>query len=161
MSVTISGSGQIVKQIQSYTLTSTVATTATTPVDSGLQISITPTNAANKILICATINMSHDQLGVKRTYFNFSGGNSSSYIGGAGSSGHQSSFAVCPRAGDSYGMVTASGMYLDSPATTSAITYKLQWCVETGTGYLNRPASEDANGARTASTITVMEIAYA
>jgi hypothetical protein len=51
--------------------------------------------------------------------------------------------------------------FLDSPATTSATTYKLQVLVNaSGTGYLNRTQG-DSNAVstlRTASTITVMEV---
>jgi len=152
--------GSVIQTVSS-TKTDTASTASTTAVDTGLSVSITPTSASSKILIIVTINMGHSDFGVKRTYFKLAGGNSASYIGGAGASGHTDAFAVCHRAGDGYSMVTATGSYLDSPATTSAITYKLQWMVETAasTAYLNRPASEDSNGSRTASTITVMEIA--
>jgi hypothetical protein len=150
-----------VLQVASYTKTDTASTNSTSYVDTGLSVSITPSTTSSKILIMLTINYSHSDFGVKRTYFRMTGGNSSSYVGGAGSSGHTDAFAVDPRAGDGYGMITLCGSYLDSPSTTSAITYKLQWSVETSasTAYMNRPATEDANGSRTASTITVMEIA--
>ena len=53
--------------------------------------------------------------------------------------------------------------FLDSPATTSSTTYKLQMIVQGGTGYINRsPSDADVSatyGTRPASTITVMEIA--
>jgi len=51
--------------------------------------------------------------------------------------------------------------YLDSPATTSAVTYKIKWSVMTaGTIYLNRTYSDGDAAAYTRSTssITVMEI---
>ena len=150
-----------VLQAVSSTKTDTASTNSQTYVDTGLSVTITPTSASSKILVLININMGHSDFGVKRTYFRVAGGNSASYVGGAGSSGHTDTFAICHRAGDGYAMTTASGSYLDSPSTTSATTYKLQWSVETtaSTAYLNRPASEDANGSRTASTITVMEIA--
>jgi hypothetical protein len=151
-----------VLQVVSSTKTDTASTNSQTYVDTGLSVAITPTSSSSKILILISINVSHSDFGVKRMYFRVSGGNSfANYVGGSGASGHTDSFAVCHRAGDVYSMVTASGTYLDSPATTSSTTYKLQWSVETtaSTAYLNRPATEDANGSRTASTITVMEIA--
>ena len=53
--------------------------------------------------------------------------------------------------------------FLDSPATVSSTTYKLQMIAQGGTGYINRsPADTDSSasyGTRPASTITVMEIA--
>jgi hypothetical protein len=53
--------------------------------------------------------------------------------------------------------------FLDSPATTSAVTYKIQAASSPG-GYTTRfnSAADDldqTNRGRTASTITVMEIA--
>jgi hypothetical protein len=51
--------------------------------------------------------------------------------------------------------------YLDSPATTSAVTYKIKWSLmQAGTMYLNRPESalDSTAYSRTTSSITVMEI---
>ena len=53
----------------------------------------------------------------------------------------------------------AGHMFVDSPSSTSAITYKMQWAL-TGTGetwYMNRRGSD--NYARTASTFLLTEIA--
>ena len=52
--------------------------------------------------------------------------------------------------------------FLDSPATTSAITYGVKLCSSASTTvYLNRRATESNNTsfARTVSTLTVMEVA--
>jgi hypothetical protein len=53
-------------------------------------------------------------------------------------------------------MLTPSFNFLDSPATTSATTYKIQVKTNSGTVYLNRRLSTDTAST---STITVMEIA--
>jgi hypothetical protein len=56
---------------------------------------------------------------------------------------------------------TAAMNFLDSPATTSATTYKLQVMLNaSGTGYVNRNNgdSDAATTNRTVSTITVMEV---
>jgi hypothetical protein len=68
------------------------------------------------------------------------------------------------RLGDTYEMSNNSGIILDSPNTTSATTYKLQMAIQTGgssTGVLNRTGNDSDHDyqGRTASTITVMEIA--
>jgi hypothetical protein len=123
---------------------------------SGMSVTITPSSASNKILIKAALNLSISDT-VKRIYMTITGGNAASYIGDAGT-GQECAVAWCPRAGDGFMMNSVPMLYLDSPATTSAITYQIRWWVEAGTGYLNRPASLDANGANQASTITVMEI---
>jgi hypothetical protein len=157
MPVTISGSGQVPVQVRSTTLKSSVSTTSTSPTNlAGMSVSITPTSASNKVLIMASLNLSQSDT-VKRIYMTITGGNAASYIGDAGT-GQECAVAWTPRAGDSYIMNSVPMLYLDSPSTTSAITYQIQWWVEAGTGYLNRPASLDGNGANQASTITVMEI---
>ncbi len=55
-----------------------------------------------------------------------------------------------------------NAVFLDSPSTTSATTYKIQLNAQAGTGtaYVNRSYNDaDANYCiRTASTITLMEI---
>jgi hypothetical protein len=106
-----------------------------------------------------SLNLSQDS-NLKRIYFSISGGNAANYIGDAGT-GVECAMSWCPRGGDGYMMLPANMLYLDSPATTSAITYQVNWWMESNTGYLNRPATVDAGGANMASTITVMEMAYA
>ena len=58
-------------------------------------------------------------------------------------------------------ITTMNVMYLDSPSTTSATTYKLTWFVEgSSEGRLNY-SYNDADAVyvgRTVSTITVMEV---
>ena len=63
-----------------------------------------------------------------------------------------------PDAGDTRPMST---IWLDSPATTSATTYKVQFTANgANTAYINRTAADGntAGYARGVSTITVMEI---
>ena len=147
-----------VLQVKSTTLKSNVSTTSVTATNlTGMSVTITPTSASNKILIQASLNVS---IGAqKRIYFTVTGGNAASYIGDAGT-GQECAAAFCSRVNEDYIMGTTPLLYLDSPATTSAVTYQIQWWIETGsTAYLNRPVNLDANGANQASTITVMEIA--
>jgi len=76
----------------------------------------------------------------------------------AGSRKRASSAQMTPHA---EGVVGSAIQYLDSPATTSAVTYKIKWGLNyAGTGYLNRGVNDTdaANYVRTASSITVMEI---
>ena len=59
-----------------------------------------------------------------------------------------------------YGMAFMGGNFMDSPATTSAVTYSVHWKREnSATMYLNRSASDSGSYVgRGASSITVMEI---
>jgi hypothetical protein len=52
------------------------------------------------------------------------------------------------------------GTFLHSPSTTSAVTYRLNTSIETGTFYINRTSDDTDNGhsIRTVSRLIVMEI---
>jgi hypothetical protein len=146
-----------VLQVVSTTKTDTFTTTSSSYVDiTGLSVSITPTNTSSKIFILVSISGGETagwgyQL-VK---------NSTPICIGApgGGSRKQSSGEISTR--DSNGLNNGSVTYLDSPATTSATTYKVQMYTPSATGYINRTASDaDANyTTRSASSITVMEVA--
>lgn len=167
MSVTISGSGQIVKQIQQTVVTAgSFSTTSTSMVDiTGLSVNITPTNAANKVLISVAI--SYAQSDNYNAAFQLLRNGTPVGIGTSGTTGPNYSFIASPA-----GTNTPSNVhwtYLDSPATTSAVTYKIQvrqqgstpapFCLNFANGYLNG-GSDVYQGCYT-STITAQEIAYA
>ena len=148
--------GSVLQVVQGLK-TDSASTTSTSFTNTGLSASITPSSTSSKILIIVNtvIGQSNFQ---KRVHLKLTGGNTATYIGDAGT-GVESAVTVVSRVTDAYGMMPTSMQYLDSPATTSAITYQVQWRVESDTGYMNRPATLDAGGANTASTIVLMEIA--
>ena len=125
----------------------------------GLSVAITPSSASNKILIISDIALGSDDMysynfGFKvlrdATDVGRSTAGSTNYSGGANlyNSGGQYPYL--------FGNMK---MFLDSPATTSAITYKIQGTKvnASGTFYVNRKGSgTDVGGT---SAITVMEIA--
>jgi hypothetical protein len=144
--------GKILQVIQS-TKTDTATTTSTSFVDiSDLSASITPVSASNKILIFVqlgsvgnpsktvlfnivrnTTNLAQPDSGINPASLNQFPGTTTAALGGA------------------------TIIWVDSPATTSSTTYKVQWRVDGNTGYLNRHiASTNFNSI---STITVMEVA--
>ena len=162
MSVTISGSGQIVKQVIQTYVPASFSTTSTTAVDvTGLTATITPTNSANKILVQVTAfggcSVATAQgIGI----LNRNG----TTIGGGTVVGSDSSAFCCFRSGNTSTALPNGSMYLDSPATTSAVTYKIQALVQSGyTLYIGQePADGNAAASgRYPSIITLMEIAYA
>ena len=80
-------------------------------------------------------------------------------IGTAGSSRNA---AIIDRTRSDQAIDNYTQQFLDSPNTTSAITYKLQWATESSGGsasvyYLNRKGASANDGA--ISSITVMEVA--
>ena len=161
MSVTISGSGQIVKQVIQVVKSDTFSTTSASFVPiTGLSVNITPTNSANKILVIVDVVTGQASSGNNVT-LQMQRNGSAIYAGNAADSrsvgitgGNQSSDTT----------LTTTAMYLDSPATTSSTTYSVSALTSSGgTMYVNR-SGDDTDiyyRGRTASSITVMEIAYA
>jgi hypothetical protein len=164
MPVTINGSGQLAVQIKQTVKTDTFVTSATvtdTPV-TGLSVTITPTSASNKILIICNLSMSSEnaQGGAPKLRRN----GTAIFVADAAGSRSRGSFA----GGGYRGAAAGSGEMLwnenltaiDSPATTSAITYDVVVSSITNATWVNRPANDNdtADRLRSVSYITVMEI---
>ena len=159
MSVTIKGSGQVPVQIQTTTLTSQFSTTSATFTNvTGLSISITPTNASNKILIMVSMFLGTSSNSLASWALTRNG--SLIDIGTGGSTLNTTGTFYTESGGSAVTASVAPGtIYLDSPATTSAVTYQIQLAASGGTAYVNRRGyGSDFTGP---STIVVMEIAYA
>ena len=145
-------------QVVSTTKTDTFTTTATTFTDiTGLSVSITPTSASNKILVIASVTASNDaatiQGGTRITR------NGTAVFVGDTAGNRISGQMIDVTNADS--TVTQGVSFLDSPATTSALTYAVQARNSAaGTFYVNRSENDtnDVNHYRGASSITVMEV---
>jgi hypothetical protein len=84
-------------------------------------------------------------------------------VGDASSSRPQASFRIFTQADSNHGR-SASFSFLDSPASTSSLTYAIQGATQDGqVAYINRTANDsdgtNAYQSRCATTITLMEIA--
>jgi hypothetical protein len=152
-------SGGVV-QVKSTTKTDTFSTTSATYVDvTGLSVSITPTSATNKVLVLVNITTSNDPA-LTSSATQLVRDSTAIAIGDAAGSRTQASVGSSPPKTATQTMESIS--FLDSPATTSAITYKIQ-ILSLGAPNIvvvNR-ATDDTNSAgrtRTISTITVMEV---
>ena len=147
-------------QVVSTTKTDTFSTTSTSYTDvTGLSVTITPTSATSNILVMYDVATSQSTV---TTGLAFQMVRDSTAIGGGTAAGSRISASKAMRQSSGY-TNAVSGSHLDSPATTSATTYKVQMIVPSGmTGYVNRssPDSNDTNpnNARTSSTITVWEV---
>ena len=132
------------------------SSTSTTFVDiTGLSVSITPTSATSKILILVTSNFSA-ATGNAPTVFNLVR-NSTNIATPATAPTYNGTVTPYIAGNISDQSVPWSASFLDSPATTSATTYKVQGRGSSGTNfYVNRRATADFNST---SSITVMEIA--
>lgn len=130
-----------------------------------LQATITPAASTNKILIIPnfTVGASANYQIMFRAYRVISGGET--WIGAGVSSGSrtQTSFTVGQQAFDNYNLVHTSWNYLDSPTTTSAVTYKFKWADprDGGTHFIGRSYYDGDNVwvSRSTSMLTLMEIA--
>lgn len=139
------GGGGKVLQVVNATYSTQTTTTSTSFADTGLTATITPTSATSKVLVfvnqvgCHRASGTNGALQLKLlrgatdlvTFEKYLGYNASSIEINAGS---------------------ASTTYLDSPATTSATTYKTQLATDLASYTL----AVQANGGT--STITLMEI---
>jgi hypothetical protein len=154
-----SPSGKII-QVVNANLTTTASTTSSTFVDTGLEATITPTLSSSKILVIVSI-----QLGVAQGAWTalaslFRG--STNLLSPTSPSNRTPAFSALPGdiAGSQYVNLPAGYTYLDSPSSTSALTYKVRYNCANGTGYVNRSAA-DADLAiigRGVSTITLIEV---
>ena len=156
-----------VLQVVSATKTDTLSTSSTSYTDiTGLSVSITPTSASSKILIIYSVNVGWDEY--RGLQLRLMRDSTAICIGDAAGSRTRSSnttFADTTWTFSTRAMWCLSNNFLDSPSTTSATTYKLQIGaigeVDGTNVYVNRSSTDGDSSVygRTASTITVMEIA--
>jgi hypothetical protein len=156
-----------VLQVVSATKTDAGTSTATSFTDiTGLTLSITPKSSSSKILLLASVVGSIENTNARGIAFKFAGGNTASYI--ANTAGSRVSAAVGMKMESTnfnfyFVPFPFNMLYLDSPATTSAITYSVQARATGGSAtiYFNQAGQDGDNSThiRTASTITAMEIA--
>lgn len=143
-----------VVQVQSFNLNTFQTSTASSWVDTNLQISITPTSASSKILVL--INANIDVNGTNGyAGFLLLRNSTALAVGQDGTSNNGTTWQWS--AATNAGGFTTSMMFLDSPATTSSTTYKLQYnAFDAIRVSLNRTGVYTLYGG--SSTITVMEI---
>lgn len=124
----------------------------------GLSVSITPKYSNSKILIRFKLNASNSTTSALNAYQIVRG--STAVGNGNVENRTKCHSAVRGSVGDANSSFVVSGEFLDSPNTTSATTYKMEWLVDSGTGYINRDYSNGNSSAYPSplSTITVMEI---
>lgn len=156
-----------VLQVVSTTKTDTFSTASTSFVDvTGLSVSITPKSSTSKILVLFNVYTSANQ-NVSSAALRLVRDSTAIDIGDAAGSRPRVSgifYSGDTSVGTQASIGAASNNFLDSPATTSALTYKIQMLSASGsiTMYVNRTSSDrdtTTYDARTASSITVMEIA--
>jgi hypothetical protein len=157
--------GSVLQVVQSVNDTVEVFSTTETWLDiANMSVAITPKSASSKIMVEYTIHHSTSGGTIAHQLVR----NSTAI--GLGSANGTRLRATSRTAGNGVGdenhINTPTTMkYLDSPATTSAQTYKLQLRIQNGEGSIttntshNQPNVTFTYGSRVISTITVTEIA--
>ena len=147
---------QVVQTIKSDT--TSLSSTSTFTDISGMSVAITPSSSSNKILVQFNVNISNLSNG--HVDVRLLRGSTAIAVGDASSSRARVSISK-ESAAHGNGMEERTMMFLDSPATTSATTYKLQWKTGGVDAVLNRSKddSDDSSHPRGVSTITAMEVA--
>ena len=152
--------GKILQVIQTFKSDSTSFTSnsSSTYADiSGMSVTITPSSSSNKVLVSFVASVSTNSSDRN---------NSIKLLRGStdickSTTGSSLNATIIDKTFDGKYIMNFTQTFLDSPATTSATTYKLQWACEGSGGssktyYLNRKGDNSNEGAT--STITVMEV---
>ena len=146
---------QVVSTIKTDTFSS--STTGSFTDITGMSASITPSASSSKILVLANINTDSGN----NSHIRLLRGSTAICVGDASSSRSQVTGASSRNSGTTDSMANNGISFLDSPSSTSALTYKFQFYLWSSLNwYLNRSKNDnDAGyGGRSASTITLMEI---
>ena len=159
LGLNVSGS---VLQVISSTKTDIAIFSSDTFIDlNNLSVTITPSSASSKILITASIKGAGTN-NACRLQGRLVRDSTPIFVGASSGSRTPASFELYEN--ENAGVSDASINFLDSPSTTSAVTYKIQGRDGNGSAssvFVNRSQDDldAANYPRFASTITVMEIA--
>ena len=160
------GLGKILQVKNAFDTSEATFTTENTWADiTGMSISITPSAATSKILLMATINYS----GANNLYAYGRFLRDSTAIGiGTTASSSRINAGFCMEqdntspGSQTYKIRTVCPQYVDSPSTTSAITYKVQCIVNDNNSLMINRTHTDADadyGGRFGSHFCVMEVA--
>lgn len=150
---------QVVSTPKTDVFTST--STTYTPI-TGLTASITPSSVNSKVLVTVQLAFGFPNSVNNWGSFRLTGGNAGTYKGATPGSRRDAVFGGHTDVSLAPALFSGSIVFLDTPATTSAITYGVE-CVTRASGVIMINATQkDENNdvfTRGASSITVMEIA--
>ena len=152
------GGGGIIQVVQA-TLDTKTSTTSTSYTDTGLSVTITPKFSTSKILIRYNINVSINS-DSNIAFFQIVRGSTAVGNGNQGSSRTKCHTALRGQHSDTNPHGVTSGEFLDSPSTTSATTYKIQYTVDGNTCFINKATGDSDVAAHPSplSTLTLMEV---
>jgi len=156
-----SATGYVLQTLTTTTNTRTTTSSLTFVDVSGLSVSITPSASSSKILIFGFVTVGNAITGVTNGCPVQLVRGSTSICQGSGGTGNQYNATLAVMGNNSYNFGSYLFSYLDSPATTSSTTYKLQYAAtNSGTAVINGTANNANNNYEgvVTSTIMAMEI---
>ena len=158
-------SGSIIQTL-SMTLTGASSAQGNSYTDTGLTLDITPISTSSKVLVTGFVNVAENYF---RSYIIVVRDSTTLAVGDSASNRPQVYSATVLQTADTYDISPIPINILDSPNTTSQVTYKIQYKDYQGTSnsasaiaYINRSHSDRDNAfydPRTVSVLTVQEIA--
>jgi hypothetical protein len=138
-------------------------TNSTSFVDTGLEVTITPRTTTSKILVSYAANIGTNAHAFLRLVRVHQGSTTAIAIGDSASNRVQCTHYVRGYQNQAQELESYCMEFLDSPSTTSAVTYKLQYSVSSASYnvFINKSYtdSDDVSYGRGVSTITAKEIA--
>tara|TARA_R100001129_G_scaffold10834_1_gene7183 strand:- start:148 stop:756 length:609 start_codon:yes stop_codon:yes gene_type:complete len=154
--------GKILQVVQTVKTDTTSQGSASTWNDiSGVSVTITPSSTSNKILIIPDLALGGSDMSGYHLVWRLLRGSTPVGVSTSATNSDLVGTGGMHRAanGANAYFFGTSKMFLDSPSTTSATTYKCQWSADDGgaTLYLNRRGNDTGAGGIT--TITAMEVA--
>ena len=153
------GNGSILQVVQTVKTDVSTLSLATTALSSDIMtVSITPQSASNKILLYGILNATCTTIAVAFVFQR-----DSTDIGIADATGSSRQRRTSAQTAPSGTVVNLNASFLDSPSTTSAITYRVKACHTSGSTQnvvINENGqSEQAKFVNTICTLTAMEVA--
>ena len=152
-------SGKILQVLQNLEGNTRSTTVTSFQNIAGIEQAITPSASNSKVLVSSVLVLSCGNHGVVR-FIRVTGGTTTVIGAGTTASGQKQNGSMTSNS-DGNTARPQPFQFLDSPSTTSAVTYYAQWIANSSTPvYLNRTPN-DANeiyGSRFSSTITLMEV---
>ena len=158
---------QVVSTTKTDTFTATIAAAGGSASVTGLTAAITPSSATSKILVMVDINGTRDVgsgNGYPQVTFSITRNGTAISVGDTAGSRVSITNGIIAPVGGVNSLGAASATFLDSPATTSPITYGIDIHSITSTTnvtyYVNRSVTDSSSVTypRATSTITVMEV---
>ena len=157
------GAGSVIQVLQSVITDVENTTSSSFVAIPGLSVNITPSATSNKILVTVDLKLGNGS-GAGAYIKLVRNGSTDIYVGDTATDRTpclQQTYGGGDTGEGKYGMAKMGGTFLDSPNTTSQVTYAVYWMrMNNATLYTNRCGDETHTQyeGRGASSITVMEV---